>query len=96
MSLIERMARAIYETQDNPVPWDSETLGDWRRDYEREKARAALAVVRDHDRGAVEDRDRWRDCARKLYAKWQAGEKPPSESALGRNGFPMREPKRGQ
>lgn len=58
MSLIERMARAIYETQDNPVPWDSETLSDWRRDYEREKARAALAVVRDHDRGAV-DALRW-------------------------------------
>lgn len=54
MSLIERMARAIYETQDNPVPWDSETLGDWRRDYEREKARAALAVVRDRYKLALE------------------------------------------
>jgi hypothetical protein len=52
MGLIERMARAIYETQDNPVPWDSETLCDWRRDYEREKARAALAVVQDHSEHA--------------------------------------------
>jgi hypothetical protein len=46
--------------------------------------------------GAVSDRDRWRDCARKLYAQWQAGERPPSESALGRIGFQMREPERGQ
>jgi hypothetical protein len=41
-ALIERVARAIYETQDNSIPWDSDTLGDWRRDYEREKAEAAL------------------------------------------------------
>lgn len=43
--------------------------------------------------GAVKDRDRWQDCARQLYAKWQTGEDPPSESALGRLGFQMREPK---
>jgi hypothetical protein len=42
---IEAVARAIYDTQENVIAWDSETLGDWRREYEREKARAAIAAL---------------------------------------------------
>jgi hypothetical protein len=56
----------------------------------------AATVALQQLEGAVTDRDRWRDCARKLYAQWQAGERPPSESALGRIGFQMREPEREQ
>jgi hypothetical protein len=41
---IEAVARAIYDTQENGIAWDSETLGDWRRNYEREKAAAAIAA----------------------------------------------------
>lgn len=43
--IIEQAARAIYETQGNTVSWYSETMGEWRRDYEREKAIAALNAV---------------------------------------------------
>jgi hypothetical protein len=54
---IEAVARAIYDTQENGVPWDSETLDDWRKDYEREKARAAIAML-DRVRDARGDDER--------------------------------------
>ena len=45
--LVEKMARAAYDTQPHALPWDDR--GDMIRDPYRREARAALAVVREHE-----------------------------------------------
>ncbi len=41
--LVERVARAIYECGNWVTPWDR--LQEWRREFVRRQAKAALAAV---------------------------------------------------
>jgi len=64
---VEAVARAIYDTQDNGLAWDNPTLGDWRKDYEREKARAAIAALDAVRRSPHDKTDRERAAERWNY-----------------------------